>query len=114
MEQATLDSLERDSSIISVFVGCHHPPFTNNTIVGGSADVRNQYVPPFLHHAKCKLFLSGHANAFEHFQKSGKDFVVWAAEEDCSIRYYWEINSGKKIYSRSRQRNECFITFVVK
>ena len=74
--RAELDSLERDSSVTAVFVGCHHPPFTNNTVVGGTADVRNLYVPPFLQHKKCKLFLSGHAHAFEHFQKSGKDFVV--------------------------------------
>lgn len=71
-----LDSLQRDSSVASIFVGCHHPPFTNNTIVDGSADVRNLYVPPFLQHTKCKIFLSGHAHAFEHFKKSGKDFVV--------------------------------------
>jgi predicted MPP superfamily phosphohydrolase len=74
--KAELDSLEKDSSVAIVFAGCHHPPFTNNTIVAGSEDVKNQFVPPFLSHSKCKLFLSGHAHAFEHFRKSGKDFLV--------------------------------------
>ncbi|HVN49209.1 MAG TPA: metallophosphoesterase, partial [Bacteroidota bacterium] len=74
--KTTLDSLERDSTVINVFVGCHHPPYTNNTMVSGSADVRNLYVPPFIQHNKCKLFLSGHAHAFEHFKKFGKDFLV--------------------------------------
>ena len=74
--RAALDSLEQDSSVAAVFIGCHHPPFTNNTVVSGSEEVRNEFVPPFLHHTKCKLFLSGHAHAFEHFRIENKDFLV--------------------------------------
>jgi Predicted phosphohydrolases len=73
---ATLDSLEQAPSIVFVFVGCHHPPFTNNTMVGASDDVRRQFVPPFLAHKKCKLFLSGHSHAIEHLKKENKDFLV--------------------------------------
>jgi 3',5'-cyclic AMP phosphodiesterase CpdA len=73
---ATLDSLERALSIVSVFVGCHHPPFTNSMMVGASDGVRTQFVPPFLAHKKCKLFLSGHSHAIEHFKKGNKDFLV--------------------------------------
>jgi 3',5'-cyclic AMP phosphodiesterase CpdA len=73
---ATLDSLEQIPSIVTVFVGCHHPPFTNNTDVGASEKVLRQFVPPFLAHKKCKLFLSGHSHAIEHFKKENKDFIV--------------------------------------
>lgn len=73
---ASLDSLEQALSIVTVFVGCHHPPFTNNTMVGPSDGVRKQFVPPFLAHKKCKLFLSGHSHAIEHFKKGNKDFLV--------------------------------------
>jgi Predicted phosphohydrolases len=73
---AILDSLEQAPSIVTVFVGCHHPPFTNSTMVGASERVRKQFVPPFLAHKKCKLFLSGHSHAVEHFRKENKDFLV--------------------------------------
>lgn len=78
-----LDSLEQDSCIDVVIVGCHHPPYTNNTIIGRSRRVEKEFVPPFLNHAKCKLFISGHSHAFEHFKndtsittKTQKDFIV--------------------------------------
>jgi 3',5'-cyclic AMP phosphodiesterase CpdA len=74
--QAELDSLEQDTSVARVFVGCHHPPFSNNTMHSGSEKVREQFVPPFLQHSKCKLFLSGHTHAIEHFHKKKKDFLV--------------------------------------
>jgi 3',5'-cyclic AMP phosphodiesterase CpdA len=73
---AMLDSLEQAPSIATVFVGCHHPPFTNSTVVGASEKVLRQFVPPFLAHKKCKLFLSGHSHAIEHFKKDNKDFLV--------------------------------------
>lgn len=78
-----LDSLEQDSCIDVVIVGCHHPPYTNNTVIGPSRRVEEEFVPPFLNHAKCKLFISGHSHAFEHFKndtssitKTQKDFIV--------------------------------------
>jgi hypothetical protein len=72
----TLDSLEQDPTIAYVFVGCHHPPYSNNTLAAPSPEVRQTVVPPFLRHSKCVLFMSGHTHAFEHFQQQGKDFIV--------------------------------------
>jgi Icc-related predicted phosphoesterase len=74
---AALDSLEKDPSVVTVVVGCHHPPYSNNTLFSGSKEVRKKFVPPFLSHKKAKLFLSGHTHAFEHFKKGNKDFVVF-------------------------------------
>jgi len=73
---AVLDSLEADSSVVTVIVGCHHPPFTNNSFFSGSEEVRREFVPPYLNHKKAKLFLSGHTHAFEHFKIENKDFLV--------------------------------------
>jgi 3',5'-cyclic AMP phosphodiesterase CpdA len=71
-----LDSLDRDTGTVCIIVCCHHSPFTNSTVVAPSEEVRQQFVPPFLRSAKCRLFLSGHAHAFEHFKEQGKDFMV--------------------------------------
>ena len=73
---STLTAFESDSSISVVIVACHHPPFTNSTIVSPSTKVREKYVPIYLHYSKCRLFLTGHCHAFEHFRQEGKDFLV--------------------------------------
>jgi hypothetical protein len=72
----TLMDYESDPSIDFVIVGCHHSPFTNSKIVSGSEEVRDYYLPEFYKSKKCKLFLGGHAHAFEHFRIKGKDFLV--------------------------------------
>jgi hypothetical protein len=69
-------SLDADSSVNAIIVCTHHPPYTNSTIVSASADVRREFVPPFLASPKTVLFLSGHAHAYEHFLVQGKNFVV--------------------------------------
>ncbi|MCX7984926.1 MAG: metallophosphoesterase [Bacteroidetes bacterium] len=74
--EQVLDSLQSDSTVAAVLVGCHHPPYTNNTVVGPSKEVERDFVPAFLAHSKCKVFLSGHSHAFEHFREGGKDFIV--------------------------------------
>ena len=71
-----LNSIENDSSIKAIIVGCHHPPYTNSRIVSSDEDVENNFVPEFLQSNKTKLFLSGHSHSFEHFSKSGKDFLT--------------------------------------
>jgi hypothetical protein len=73
-----LQTLEQDSSINLVTVGCHHSPYSNSTIVGSSQQVRDKFVPPFLKSAKCRLFLSGHAHTFQHFKDTiaNKHFLV--------------------------------------
>jgi len=68
--------LDNDSTISSIIVGSHHPPFTNSTIVNPNDDVKEKFVPPFISSNKCKIFLSGHSHAFEHFHYEGKDFLV--------------------------------------
>lgn len=71
-----LDSLETDSTVVAVIVGCHHAPYTNNTIIRPSKEVEERFVAPFLQYQKCKIFLSGHSHAIEHFRKDGKEFLV--------------------------------------
>ncbi len=71
-----LDSCQNDTSVKAVIVGCHHPPYTNSRIVSANEDVQKYFLPEFINSSKTKLFLSGHAHAFEHFQKNSKDFMV--------------------------------------
>ncbi len=73
---SVLDSLDRDTSVTAVIVGCHHSPFSNNTIVGYSTSVQEAFVLPFLKSNKARVFVSGHSHAFEHFRIEGKDFLV--------------------------------------
>jgi predicted phosphodiesterase len=71
-----LRRLSLDSSVTFIIVGTHYSPYTNSTIVNPSLEVKNYIVPPFLSTKKCKLFISGHSHAFEHFTVEGKDFLV--------------------------------------
>ena len=73
---STLVAYESDTTVGAVFVCCHHPPYTNSTIVSPSKKVQDSFVPPYLRHPKCRLFISGHCHAFEHFRQGGKDFFV--------------------------------------
>lgn len=71
-----LSRYENDSSIRSIIVVSHHPPYTNSTIVDPSEDVQVQFLAPFLLSHKPSAFISGHAHAYEHFQKGGKELLV--------------------------------------
>ncbi|MCU7514273.1 MAG: metallophosphoesterase [Ignavibacteria bacterium] len=71
-----LREFDRDPSVHYIIVGTHHPPYTNSKVVGPSSEVQRMFVPAFLKTNKCKLFISGHAHAFEHFRKDNKDFMV--------------------------------------
>jgi 3',5'-cyclic AMP phosphodiesterase CpdA len=73
---STLALFESDTSVSAVIVATHHPPYTNSTIVSPSTMVREAFVPMYLRYTKCRLFLSGHCHAFEHFRQGGKDFLV--------------------------------------
>lgn len=73
---STLSALESDTTIAAVVMCCHHPPYTNSTVVSPSKEVEKFFVPFYLQYAKCRLFLSGHCHAFEHFRRGGKDFLV--------------------------------------
>ena len=72
----TLKDLESDESVDFIIVGCHHSPFTNSKAITPSEDVQKYFLPDFYSTAKCRLFISGHAHAFEHFKMKGKDFLV--------------------------------------
>lgn len=73
---STLVLLNADNSIHFIITVAHHSPFTNSAMVTGSSFVRKEYLPAFYTSPKTKLFISGHAHRFEHFQKKGKDFLV--------------------------------------
>jgi hypothetical protein len=73
---AELHSLDGNPSIKTIIVSCHHAPYSNSRIVGSSTQVLHYFVPAYLQTAKCRLFITGHAHAFEHFSQSGKIFLV--------------------------------------
>ena len=74
--KSTLASLDSSDEIKAVIVCCHHAPFTNSKIVGCSKKVQEHFVTDYIQSKKGKLFITGHAHAFEHFKIQGKDFVV--------------------------------------
>ena len=74
--KSELQKLDSSTEIKMIIVCCHHAPYTNSLIVGSSKLVQQYFVPDFLHTKKCKLFITGHAHAFEHFKISGKDFLT--------------------------------------
>ena len=73
---ATLKSLDLTDSIKAVIVACHHSPYSNSKIVKCSQAVQKSFVPGYIQSKKARLFISGHAHAFEHFNMQGKDFLV--------------------------------------
>lgn len=74
--EAQLNILDQDPAIHAVIVATHYSPYTNSKVVSGSTEVQKEFVPLFQKCAKCRLFISGHAHAFEHFREQGKDFLV--------------------------------------
>ncbi|MEJ0056315.1 MAG: metallophosphoesterase [Bacteroidota bacterium] len=71
-----LDALDKDPLVKAVIVTCHHAPYTNSKLVGSSVPVQEHFVPAYLASRKALLFITGHSHTFEHFKKSGKDFLV--------------------------------------
>jgi len=71
-----LAEAQGDNTVTAIVVACHHPPFTNSTIVSDDQDVRKDFVGPFLETPKAKLFFTGHCHSYEHFVQDGKQFVV--------------------------------------
>jgi predicted MPP superfamily phosphohydrolase len=74
--ESALSKLESDQAVKMIIVCCHHAPYTNSLIVNSSPQVQKYFVPAFLQTKKCRLFITGHAHAFEHFKISGKDFLT--------------------------------------
>jgi predicted phosphodiesterase len=73
---ATLAALDKNDSVKTIIVACHHSPYSNSLVVGSNLKVRETFVKPFLKTTKGKLFLSGHSHNFEHFKIEGKTFLV--------------------------------------
>ncbi|HEY3139171.1 MAG TPA: metallophosphoesterase [Blastocatellia bacterium] len=77
--QSKLKEYQGDQSIKTVIVCCHHPPFTNSTVVKDDKDVaqvREHFLEPFRNTPKAKLFFTGHCHCYEHFIEGGKHFIV--------------------------------------
>ncbi len=74
--KAALAKLDTTNAIKTIIVCCHHAPYTNSKIVGNSFPVQQHFVPDYILSKKAKLFITGHAHAFEHFKIQGKDFLV--------------------------------------
>lgn len=71
-----LQEYDTDPAIRAVIVTCHNPPFTNSRLVSASKAVQQQFVPLYQASKKAKLFITGHAHAFEKFEVGGKVFLV--------------------------------------
>lgn len=74
--KSTLNALEKNTSVLYIITVCHHPPFTNSTLVGRSSYILNNFVPVFVKSAKTIAFFSGHCHSYEHFVYKGKSFIV--------------------------------------
>lgn len=72
----TLNQLDFDSAVKMVIVACHHAPYSNSKIVGSNTTVQEKLIPLFIQSKKAKLFITGHAHDFEHFNIEGKDFLT--------------------------------------
>ncbi len=72
----TLQAYDDDPDIKSVIVTTHYAPFSNSRLVGSSKPVQQRFVPPYQASKKGKLFITGHAHAFEKFEVGGKTFLV--------------------------------------
>lgn len=73
---STLYALDKNPEVKAVIVTCHHAPYSNSKLVGSSKPVQTHFVPSFINSLKARLFITGHSHTFEHFKKSGKDFLV--------------------------------------
>ena len=74
--KSTIDMLDNDAAIKVIIVCCHHAPYSNSSIVKSSILVRQNFVPSYIKSKKAQLFITGHAHAFEHFNITGKHFLV--------------------------------------
>jgi 3',5'-cyclic AMP phosphodiesterase CpdA len=72
----TLGEFQKDSTVSAIIVCCHHPPYTNSTVISASKEVRTTFVAPFFKTPKAKLFFAGHCHSYEHFEYQGKTFIV--------------------------------------
>ncbi len=72
----TLQTLDSTAKIKVIIVSCHHSPYSDSKLVGSNGTVQKKFVPAFIQSKKCKIFMTGHAHLFQHFNVQGKDFLV--------------------------------------
>lgn len=72
----TLEALEGDPAVRMVALAWHHPPYTNSTLTDDETHVQRAFVERLEGRRKVRLVLSGHAHAYEHFDKGGVHYVV--------------------------------------
>ncbi len=71
-----LEALDADSTVRMVVLAWHHPPYTNSTVTDDEIHVQRAFVERLEGHPKVRLVLSGHAHAYEHFERRGVHYVV--------------------------------------
>lgn len=71
-----VEEFNNNPGITTIIMCTHHSPYTNSRVVTPSEEVQINFLPVFFNCPKCKLFISGHAHVFEHFQVKNKDFLV--------------------------------------
>lgn len=71
-----LHLLDSEKTISSIIVACHHPPYTNSTLVSDDKKVQEHFTKAFKESKKGVLFITGHCHSYEHFIIDGKNFIV--------------------------------------
>lgn len=71
-----LTDYDADPTVRGVLVLMHHPPYTNSTVTGDTADVQEAFVPGFTHATKTLAMLTGHVHSYERFVRDGRTYVV--------------------------------------
>ncbi len=74
--KGTMNALDKNPAVLHIISVCHHPPFTNSTLVGRSSYILNNFVPVFVKSQKAVAFFSGHCHSYEHFVYKGKTFII--------------------------------------
>jgi 3',5'-cyclic AMP phosphodiesterase CpdA len=92
-----LREFQNDSALTTILVACHHPPYTNSTIVNDDEEVQSTFVKPFTTTPKTKLFFSGHCHSYEHFVLNNKHFIVSGGGG--GPRHILKINANKQRHS---------------
>ena len=70
--------LDTNVAIQAIVVCGHHPPYTNNSVVGDEVWLQKYFVPAYTKSKKGLLWLSGHAHGYEHIIEKGKTFIISA------------------------------------
>jgi predicted MPP superfamily phosphohydrolase len=102
----TIHKLDGDSSITAIIIACHHPPYTNSTVVNPDMDVQEYFTEPLRAVSKNPiLFFSGHCHSYEHFYFGKAHYFVSGGgggprqklETDPADIKYFDIFEGSKI-----------------